>query len=440
MILVQNIGLQYLSKMDPSQIPAHEGLLELKGQIFWKKYWFSLQGNDLQYFQEDKRLSTRGIIDLSKAQAVRKCGSGSKENMIEIVTKSKTYSLSAPTRHSCDEWVKLLQRGIQFKRRQASISRDNSLQDNDVYEDSMSSPGPKTPISPNNGTKFQFSSQSSPGTTPLSPKPNVAPPKIPETSRPKVTPPTIPQRAPGTKKSENVPPQNGDTYEDVASPKTEPIDTYEDVAALKTEHSEEAEYGEIVDISTPVQMRQSRNVEPEEDNIYGEIEDVSYDETRVVSRIKSMSMEEEYDDAVEVFDDIYGDTLSPNGTTLSAYIDDLYGELEPDVVEELRGSIYADIDDFAPSKKEDVEEVDDAFFQEMYENVLTFEPKPIDIKATNDKVSTNEGPFSSTAFAELKEFLKNNRGQSEMYASVRIKELKGNAVAKLKEYLATLES
>jgi serine/threonine protein kinase len=72
----------------------------------WKKQWFSLQGSRLSYSEKPGK-KEQGFIDLSQKPKVERSTEG-KRHLLQIVTSTRTYVVSADSSKESDEWFTAL--------------------------------------------------------------------------------------------------------------------------------------------------------------------------------------------------------------------------------------------------------------------------------------------------------------------------------------------
>ncbi|XP_031570154.1 pleckstrin homology domain-containing family A member 1-like isoform X2 [Actinia tenebrosa] len=91
-----------------------EGYMYKKGAVVrnWKKRYFRLDRNKLGYYEKDTdKEPIRSIANID-IMFVRTCASneGNRENLFEVITPSRTFTIQADTQEEMESWVKEIQK------------------------------------------------------------------------------------------------------------------------------------------------------------------------------------------------------------------------------------------------------------------------------------------------------------------------------------------
>lgn len=121
-----------------------EGFLQKAGKRSfqaWRKRWFVLNGDSLKYYNpasEYNETNLLGVLQMVEVQSI--VPSKNQKHGFDIITRSRTYSVSAKSDLERDDWILALRKASSSKRR---LDNQPSLDASRVYDEITTLPSPK---------------------------------------------------------------------------------------------------------------------------------------------------------------------------------------------------------------------------------------------------------------------------------------------------------
>jgi len=115
----------------------------------WKKRWFVLDSSKLTYYRDMNEINPLGTISLQVCEGVLEDAT-TKKNCFMVVTKARTYKMTAPTRHEMAEWMVSVKNVIQEL---ASLNRPRSIEGATYVKEDKENSGAKANTTEKSGTE-----------------------------------------------------------------------------------------------------------------------------------------------------------------------------------------------------------------------------------------------------------------------------------------------